>query len=757
MGEALRLLIVQDSDHDALLVVQALERGGYAPDWVRAENPTEFAAALDGHHWDVVVVDHGLRWRDGAATPIELATQAGCDVPVIVVSSRLSEATAVELMHAGAHDVLSRENLDRLPQSVRREIREARARAERRRAEDALRLSEERYRKLFEEAGDAIFVVETRTGRYLDANRAAERLTGRPVRDLRKMVTADVCRGVAPAQLPLGYQVSAALNRGEVEFVRPDGAIRTALLSTVDITPDVLYGIAHDITDRKRAEEALRRGEEELRSIFSAAPTGIAVVVGRTIQSANDRLCELTGYAHDELIGRDTSGLYETGAEFERVGRETIRQIRHAGKGSLETRWVRKNGSTLDVLLSWAQIDPQDPGRGVTFAVLDVTKSLRLEEDLRQSQRVESLGRLSAAVAHDFNNLLSPILGYSELLLAEMHPTDERREDVREIELAARRARELTRQLLAFGRKQSLHPRPLDLNTVATGLERLLRGALREDIQLTIVRHTEPCVVMADQGQTEQVVMNLVVNAQDAMPHGGRLTVRIGTLELSDDDCATRPGTNPGRYGVLVVADTGSGMDPETKTRIFEPFFSTKGERGTGLGLSTVYGIVTQHGGHVSVDSEPGRGSVFEVYFPATDAAPAAEALPALALERRHGSETILLVEDNEAVRHLAETVLRREGYTVLSAAGGLEAMALLDEHQRVHLLLTDVVMSGMDGRALHRVVAERCPGVKVLYMSGYTDDVVADRGVLLEGAPFVEKPFSVAALARKVREILES
>ncbi|MDO8835563.1 MAG: PAS domain S-box protein [Vicinamibacterales bacterium] len=756
MGEALRLLIVQDSDDDALLVAQALERGGYVPDWVRAETPAEFAAALAGHHWDVVVVDHSLRWPEGP-TPMELATQSGRDVPVIVVSSHLSEATAVELMHGGAHDVLNRENLARLPQSVRREVREARARAERRRAEDALRLSEERYRKLFEEAGDAIFVVETRTGRYLDANRAAERLTGRPVQDLRKMTTADVCRGVPPAQLPLAYQTPTALNRGEVDYVRPDGTVRTALLSTVDITSDVLFGIAHDITDRKRAEEALRRGEEELRSIFSAAPTGIAVVVGRVIQSANDRLYELTGYGHDELIGKDTRALYETGTEFERVGRDTVRQIAHAGKGSLETRWVRKDGTVLDVLLSWAQIDPQDPGRGVTFAVLDVTKSVRLEEDLRQSQRVESLGRLSAAVAHDFNNLLSPILGYSELLLAEMHPTDERRADVREIEMAAHRARELTRQLLAFGRKQSLHPRPLDLNAVAAGLERLLRGALREDIHLTIVRHPEPCVVMADQGQTEQVVMNLVVNAQDAMPNGGHLTVRIGTVALSDDDCTTRPGTTPGQYGVLVVSDTGSGMDPETKTRIFEPFFSTKGEKGTGLGLSTVYGIVTQHGGHVSVNSEPGRGSVFDVYFPATDVPPAPEVLPKPTLERRHGSGTILLVEDNEAVRQLAETVLRREGYTVLSAAGGIEAMALLDQHQCAHLLLTDVVMSGMDGRALHRVVAERCPGVKVLYMSGYTDDVVADRGVLLEGVPFVEKPFSVAVLARKVREILES
>lgn len=756
MGEALRLLIVQDSDDDAVFVARELEKGGYAPGWVRAETPAEFAVALGRHRWDVVVVDHDLRWPDGSK-PLEMAAQSGRDVPVIVVSSHLSEATAVELMHAGAHDVLSRENLARLPQSVRREIREARARAERRRAEEALRLSEERYRKLFEEAGDAIFVVETRTGRYLDANRAAERLTGRPVQDLRRMTTADVCRGIVPAQLPLDYQAQAALNRGEVEYVRPDGTVRTALLSTVDITPDVLYGIAHDITERKRAEEALRRGEEELRSIFSAAPTGIAVVVGRVIRSANDRLCELTGYTHNELVGKDTSGLYESEVEFERVARETVRQMSHGGKGSLETRWVRNDGTSLDVLLSWAQIDATDPGRGVTYAALDVTKSLRLEEDLRQSQRVESLGRLSAAVAHDFNNLLSPILGYAELLLAEMHPSDERREDVREIELAARRARELTRQLLAFGRKQSLHPRPLDLNAVATGLERLLRGALREDIQLTIVQHPEPCMVMADLSQTEQVVMNLAVNAQDAMPSGGRLTVRIGTLELTEDDCATRPGTRPGRYGVLVVSDTGCGMDAETKTRIFEPFFSTKGERGTGLGLSTVYGVVTQHGGHVSVDSEPGRGTVFDVYFPATDAKPAPDVLPAPRPERRPGSETILLVEDNEAVRHLAETVLRREGYTVLSAGGGLEAMALLEEHGTAHLLLTDVVMSGMDGRALHRVVAERCPGVKVLYMSGYTDDVVADRGVRLEGSPFVEKPFSVAALARKVREVLES
>jgi PAS domain S-box-containing protein len=637
MSDRLKLLVVDDVDADAWLVVDELQRAGYACDCHRARTTDEMQAALAGGEWDLVVSDANLP-GDGPL-PLEIYRLSGLDAPFIIVSGFVGEEAAVELMRSGAHDVVPKDHLIRLPQAVRRELREARARAERRRAEDVLRQSEERYRKLFEETNDAIFVIESRTGRFLDANRAAERLAGRPVHELRKLTTAHVTPG---ASLPRLDELASAGGRaqdyGEVEYLQPDGTARTATLSVVRIDDDSVYGIAHDITDRKRAEEALRRSEEELR----------------------------------------------------------------------------------------------------------------------QALRVESVGRLAAGVAHDFNNLLSPILGYSELLLQDFHPSDERYSQIREIEQAAKRARDLTRQLLAFGRKQTLQIQPVDLDTVVAGMERLMRRTLREDVELTVVRSGAPVVVLADTGQVEQVLMNLVVNAQDAMPGGGSLAIAIAASRLDEADCAGRPGCAAGEYGVLVVADTGTGMDEATRQRIFEPFFSTKGERGTGLGLSTVYGIVTQHGGHVWVDSEVGRGTTFRAFFPSTAAAATVDARPDTAAAGPRGSETVLLVEDNDAVRHLAQTVLQREGYHVLSASGGQEALDLLAGHDGpVHLLLTDVVMSGMDGRTLFERVAGRSPNLKAIFMSGYADDVIEHRGVLGEHVHFVQKPFSVAALTQTVREVL--
>jgi CheY-like chemotaxis protein len=289
------------------------------------------------------------------------------------------------------------------------------------------------------------------------------------------------------------------------------------------------------------------------------------------------------------------------------------------------------------------------------------------------------------------------------------------------------------------------------------GIERLLRRTLREDVDLRFEPCTEPCVVLVDTGQAEQVVMNLAVNAQDAMPNGGMLSIRVESEVLDAATCAGRPGSTPGPHGVLVVSDTGHGMDANTRQRMFEPFFSTKGEQGTGLGLSTVYGIVKQHGGYIWVDSEPDHGTVFRVYLPSTEATAIADEPIQVAAECERGSETILLVEDNDAVRELAQTVLRRDGYTILAAASGHDALELLRRHTGpLDLVLTDVIMSGMDGREVYRQVSQQRPGLRVIYMSGYTDNVIARHGVLEQDEHFLQKPFSITALAAKVREVLE-
>jgi signal transduction histidine kinase/ActR/RegA family two-component response regulator len=380
----------------------------------------------------------------------------------------------------------------------------------------------------------------------------------------------------------------------------------------------------------------------------------------------------------------------------------------------------------------------------------------RIEAQYRQAQKVEAIGRLAGGVAHDLNNILTPIIGYSELLLDDFSPDDRRRENINQILRAGYGARDLVRQLLAFSRKQTLKYEPLNLNKTIKDFEKLLRRTIREDIALEIIPSPDIGTVKGDIGQIEQVIMNLSVNAQDAMPDGGRLTLETALVELDGAYVADQANALSGSYVMLAVSDTGSGMDEDTREHIFEPFFSTKGEQGTGLGLSTVYGIVKQHEGHIWVYSEPGRGTTFKVYLPVADGTMVETKSDGTAVTGMEGSETILLVEDNEQVRDLTSAILRRQGYHLLVAGNGAEAVNLLASHSGpVDLLLTDVVMPDMNGRELFAAVAGKIPGIRVLYMSGYTNDVIAHRGILDKGVRFIQKPFTIQGLATKIREVL--
>ncbi|MDY6906393.1 MAG: ATP-binding protein [Thermodesulfobacteriota bacterium] len=381
----------------------------------------------------------------------------------------------------------------------------------------------------------------------------------------------------------------------------------------------------------------------------------------------------------------------------------------------------------------------------------------RLEAQFQQSQKLESIGRLAGGVAHDLNNLLSPILGYGEMLLEDTDAEDPRREPMEEIILAGERARDLVRQLLAFSRKQVLSFRTIELNTLVTGFEKLLRRTVREDIHIHLTLADSLPPVKGDTGQIEQIIMNMAVNAQDAMPHGGMLTLETAMVELDRQYADRHEEVMPGPHVMLGISDTGIGMDEETRKHLFEPFFTTKpvGE-GTGLGLATVYGIVKQHKGHVWVYSEPGRGTTFKVYLPVAAGARMAEKDVTVEDAAFKGSETILLVEDNQQLRKLARALLMRRGYSVLTAANGKEALSILEDHAApLDLLLTDVIMPDMNGRELYFRAMEIYPELKVLYMSGYTDNVIAHHGVLDEGVQFIQKPFTVKALATKVREVL--
>jgi two-component system cell cycle sensor histidine kinase/response regulator CckA len=514
--------------------------------------------------------------------------------------------------------------------------------------------------------------------------------------------------------------------------------------------------------ERLRMERDLRTSEQRFQELFELGPDAIVMTSTEGLITLVNRSAEaLFGYSRDELIGQPVEKLIPESSQNGHVGfrEKYLRSAapRAMGAERVNLRGLRKDGTVFPVEISLGPIDSSS-GTQVAVAVRDVGERVRLEEQLRQSQKMDAIGRLAGGVAHDFNNLLSVILSYSSMLAADMTPSDPRRADLVEIEAAGKRAVDLTRQLLAFGRQQILQPRTVNLNDAVTGMERMLRRLIGEDVELTVFLASTLGKVKVDPSQMEQIVMNLAVNSRDAMPHGGKLTIETANVELDEAYAAAHLGAAPGPHVMLAVTDTGTGMDKATLARMFEPFFTTKEKgKGTGLGLATVFGIVQQSGGNVWVYSEPGKGTTFKVYFPRTDATPTEvhETTPPAAGSLR-GTETILLVEDEESVRVLARTILRRFGYHVIEAQSGGDALLICEQHTAtIHLLLTDVVMPRMSGRQLSERLRTIRPTMKVLFMSGYTDNSIVHHGVLDSGVAFLQKPITPETLTHKVREVL--
>jgi PAS domain S-box-containing protein len=508
------------------------------------------------------------------------------------------------------------------------------------------------------------------------------------------------------------------------------------------------------------AQEGLRRSEMNFRSLVTNAPYGICRCdsAGQLLD-VNPALLSMLGYSSaKELSGKHLGALYaDTQQWFELAD-----HLRSATPfNGLIVEWMRKDGTATAVRVSGRAVSNGDKEKTFELFAEDVTEHRALEQQLRQSQKMEAVGRLAGGIAHDFNNLLMVISGYSEFLLDRLGPEPALRAPAQEIANAAGRATALTRQLLAFSRKQMLAPKILDLNGVVTENLKMLTRVIGEDIDLVMVPATSLGTVRADAGQIEQVIMNLAVNARDAMPSGGKLTIETSNVSLDDEYARFHAPLKPGNYVMLAISDTGAGMDSETQSHIFEPFFTTKGPKGTGLGLSTVYGIVKQSGGYIWVYSEPGRGTTFKIYLPrVADAVetPVHIAIPAESAAPEPGTETILLVEDEANLRYLARQFLEKQGYRVIDAADGAVAMQIAVAHEGViHLLLTDVIMPGMNGRELAQRISEIRPNVKVLYMSGYTENVIGRNGTLDAGVRLLQKPFTLRDLKNKVREVLDS
>lgn len=629
--------------------------------------------------------------------------------------------------------------------------------------------SEATARALLESAAQGIVIVN-RDGRILQANARTgelfgyqgEELIGQPMeillpeslRSLHARQREEYFR--RPRKRPIGIGMDLVGRRKDgsefptevsLSYVREGGQL-------------LAIAFISDISERKRSEEALRQANETLAVVINASPLAIwASDLDGNLTLWNRAAERIFGWKAEEVLGRPLP-LIPPGQEDDF---RTLFELTRNGQGqsNVERIRLRKDGGPIAASVWTAPLsDAQGAIRGVLAIAADSTERKQWEAHLRQSQKMEAIGRLAGGIAHDFNNLLTVITGYSDLVLRALDKANPLRRDIEEIRNAGERASRLTQQLLAFGRRQVSQPRVLDLNSLIRDMHPLLRRTIGENCEIIPGLDPSPACVQADPGQIEQVLINLVLNARDAMPRGGRITVETANVDLGAEYVRTHPGMQSGSYVMLAVSDQGHGMDEQTRTHIFEPFFSTK-EKGTGLGLATVYGIVKQSRGEIWVYSEPGFGSTFKIYFPrASGAAAGVEpaALPSAAARNPGRSETILLVEDEEGVRKLVREMLRLRGYRVLEAGSGQEALRIGRAHSGpIHLLLTDVVMPRMQGSELARRLLAMRPRLKVLFMSGYTDNMVLQHGVLEAGTAFLQKPFTAELLERKLREVLDS
>jgi PAS domain S-box-containing protein len=772
VDKRLRILILVDVPADAELMSHQLREGGFSFSALRVDTKEGFLNGLNDFLPDLILADYALPCFDGFSA-LAVVREKCPDIPFIFVSGTLGEELAIEAFRKGATDYVIKDRPSRLVPAVSRALRESEEQRERKRIEEALRSSQARFLELFNDAPVGYHELD-KEGHLIEVNKTelemlgytAEEVLGHPVWTL--MEEEEVSRKTLMEKMsglqPPGRQF-------ERTYRKKDGTTLLVLIEDrlVQDSEGKITGIRstiQDITERKKAEEDVRKNRLMFQDLFDRAPVGYFETDQKgLITRVNRTELELLGYSAEEMLGRP---IWDFITERENVRQHFFGKI--FGKirpdSSYEHCYLKKDGTFLpvsakDKLLS----DEKGKITGMRVTIQDITERKQaeqemslLQEQLRQSQKMEAIGRLAGGIAHDFNNLLTIIKGYSQLLLMEKEADGVSRESLNEIQVAADGAANLTRQLLAFSRRQVLDLRVFDLNTILREINKMLCRLIGEDIELVMRLSEDPGRVKTDLGWMEQVIMNLAVNARDAMPSGGKLTIETANVELDNEYARWHVSVEPGLYVMLSVSDTGVGMTREVREQIFEPFFTTKEKgKGTGLGLSTVYGIVKQSGGNVWVYSEPGEGTVFKIYFPQID-----EPVEILVKKKElkevpEGNETVLVVEDAESVRKLVVQILRKQGYHVLEATQGQEALLVCDRHRGpIHLVVTDVVMPGMAGPELVGRLRQVRQEIKVIYMSGYTDEPMVRHGVLEGEMDFIQKPFSMESLAHKVRVVLD-
>ncbi len=811
MTTSIRVLIVEDNEDDAQLVLRTLQKGGYDPVSERVDSATALAEALSRGPWDIVISDYALPSFTALDALREVRSRLR-DVPVIVVSGTIGEDLAVEAIRAGANDYLLKDRLARLPAAVERELREAENRRTRLAVDAQLTWSQEQLRSLVGSLDDIVFTLDRDRRHVALFGRWLERYGVDPSTFVGK-TSSEVLgeeegrrheeeAGHALAGQSVVYEWSRVTRGRRLDVQTSLSPLRSASGEVVGAV-----GVGRDITRLKQSERRLAM-EYEVTRILSRAAS-----VAEAVPPLLEAICMQLHWACAELWLPSADGLtLACGFRWRRpelstrglevatgdpkpstghgcAGMASVQVKPHwcenvascsefergeaaaaVGLSSLCAVPVLADAGIAGVLVAFSR-DALERDEGMIDLMSSVARelaqfmegrraeeALRLsDEQLRQSQRLEAIGLLAGGVAHDFNNLLTAIIGYSDLTLRRVAPEDPTWREISQVKRAGERAATLTRQLLAFSRKQILQPKVIDLNEVVGECEKLLRRLIGEDIDLAVVPGQGLWRAKADPAQIEQVIVNLAVNSRDAMPRGGRITIETANVMLDEAYAHAHLGADPGPYLMLAVSDDGCGMDAETRARIFEPFFTTKGlGKGTGLGLSTVYGIVKQSGGHIWVYSEPGKGTTFKVYLPRFEGAASEASAPSTPSLPPRGTETVLLAEDETLVRDLVATMLTQSGYQVVVATDAQKALEAAASYEGIiPLLVTDVVMPGLSGEQLYEKLHAFRPDLRVLYISGYTDNAIVHHGVLNEGTPFLQKPFGPDALARKLREVL--
>jgi PAS domain S-box-containing protein len=811
LGEAvvkrkLRILNLEDNQDDFTLVHNKLAVAKIACDLVRVETKDDFVAALDGGEFDLILADYSLPAFDGLSA-LEIAKKKCPRVPYIFVSGAIGEEFVIETLKRGAIDYVLKDRLALLPAAINRALHEVgeqtkrkraekelgeyrkhlealvqerttelnrangllqRELAERKQAEEALRKSEKHYHSLFDNMLEGfafckmLYDDHNRPADflYLDVNSAFSRLTGLE-NVVGKKVTAVIpgIKEIHPEIFEIYSRVALTGQPEKLEtYFKPLSMWLS--ISVYSTERECFVTVFDNVTERKRAEESIRVAERKFRNLLEAIRL-VAVMLDShgNITFCNDYLLGLSGWAKSEVLGKNWFDLFipeemrdTSKSVFQSIVLETSVPLHY------ENTLVMRDGS--ERLVVWDNVSLHDPeGKVIGTASIgtDITGSRRLEEQLRQSQKMEAIGHLAGGIAHDFNNILTAIIGYGSLLKNKVSPEDFLHEYVNQILATAEKAAKLTHSLLAFSRKQVINPKPVNVNDIIVSMQKMLGRIIGEDIRFKVNTVAQDLIVEADRSQLEQAMMNLVTNARDAMPHGGSLTITTEEGEIGELFIRMHKYGELGKYVIVSVSDTGVGMDEKTKEHIFEPFFTTKeAGKGTGLGLAMVYGAIKQHNGFINVYSEPGEGTTFWIYLPVAksdmlldDDAAVTAVVP--------GKETILLVEDDDAVRDVTRVMLEEFGYTVLEASDGGQAVKLFAANRdKVQLVISDIIMPGENGKEVYNALKQIKPDVKALFISGYTADILTQKGIAAEGIDFLSKPLRPGDFSKKIREVLD-